>query len=225
MKVCAISDLHGNLIDIESCELLLISGDISPLNIQFNVSKMELWFIEFFLEWCENQPCEEIVFIAGNHDCYLNSRPLEYIRGLIRKYCDKTVTYLENETYDYLSNEGKVYRIFGTPFCHIFGDWPFMLTDETLDRKFQEIPENCDIVISHDCPYGTGDQCLQLNDEHRGSKPLRDVILRAQPTYLLTGHLHSANHLEELLGNTKVINTSIVDECYNVVYKPLYLDV
>lgn len=223
MTIAAISDLHGNLIDIKDpCEILFICGDISPLNIQFNLPKMEIWFIENFLEWCEDQPCDEVVFIAGNHDAIFSHHPPEYIRSLIRKFCDK-VTYLENEIYSYISKDGKSYQIFGTPFCHIYGTWAFMLTDEGLKAQFDKIPNNCDIVISHDCPYGTGDQCLQLNKEHRGSKPLRDAILRAKPDILLDGH--SANHSCEMLDNTKVYNVSIVDERYNIAYKPLYLNI
>ena len=38
MKICAISDLHGFLIDyIEPCELVLICGDIVPLYMQHSV--------------------------------------------------------------------------------------------------------------------------------------------------------------------------------------------
>ena len=39
----------------------------------------------------------------------------------------------------------------------------------------------------------------------------------------LHGHLHSANHGEELLGDTKVYNTSILNEQYNLVYEPLMI--
>ena len=34
MKIVSVSDLHGNLIDIEECDVLTISGDIIPCEIQ-----------------------------------------------------------------------------------------------------------------------------------------------------------------------------------------------
>ena len=35
-------------------------------------------------------------------------------------------TILIHEEYEYLSNEGKIYKVFGTPYCKIFGNWAFM---------------------------------------------------------------------------------------------------
>ena len=43
MKVCAVSDLHGDLIDIKPCDLVLICGDSVPLNVQRNSKGTERW--------------------------------------------------------------------------------------------------------------------------------------------------------------------------------------
>lgn len=221
MLIGAISDLHGNLIDIYPCKVLFICGDISPLKLQFDMEEMEYWITNEFLPWCEKLPCERIFLIAGNHDAFLE-RKKEKFKSLL---LGSKVVYLENELSEYTTDNGDCYKIFGTPYCHIFGNWPFMRTDEILKDKLSDIPEDCDVVFSHDCPFGTGDVCLELNEKHRGSIPLRDTIIRSKPKYLFTGHLHSANHNCEILGDTKVYNTSIVNERYKVSYEPLYLNI
>ena len=68
MKICAISDLHGNLIPIQKCDLCLIAGDVVPLNIQKNRVESIVWFFQDFLPWIKELPCEEVYMVAGNHD-------------------------------------------------------------------------------------------------------------------------------------------------------------
>ena len=68
MKVTAISDLHGNLIDIEPCDLLLICGDISPLEIQRDYIQMTKWIFNEFQEWIMKIDCPTIILTPGNHD-------------------------------------------------------------------------------------------------------------------------------------------------------------
>lgn len=34
IKICAISDLHGDLPEIRPCDLVLVCGDSIPLNVQ-----------------------------------------------------------------------------------------------------------------------------------------------------------------------------------------------
>ena len=232
MKIAVISDLHGMLPiypspyweGIEECELLLICGDILPLRIQTNMLESRLWLTEEFKPWAASLPVEQVYFIAGNHDAWLERNDL--IAHQIFSSHDK-VTYLKNEYVDYLSiQDSKVYRIFGTPYCHIYGNWPFMRDEETLVYKFSQIPENVDILLSHDAPYGTSDVCFEgwaADGRHKGCPELRDAIIASKPKYNFHGHLHSANHGEELLGETKVYNTSILNEQYNLVYEPLII--
>lgn len=67
MKICATSDLHGFLPEIESCELVLICGDIMPLRMQRNIPQSEKWLKTTFAEWVNNLPCESVIMVGGNH--------------------------------------------------------------------------------------------------------------------------------------------------------------
>ena len=78
MKICAISDLHGELIDIEPCDLVLICGDSVPLNVQSSTNRTKKWYKEKFTKWAENLPCEKVIFIAGNHELGFKGHQIIY---------------------------------------------------------------------------------------------------------------------------------------------------
>lgn len=229
MKVVALSDLHGTLLpveDIEPCELVCICGDISPLNIQANHHKMRKWLINEFKPWCESLPCDKVIFIAGNHDHIATN--VDFMYSIFPK--DNKVTYLFHKEYTYKSKEGKEYKIFGTPYCKLFGNWAFMEMDSKLEELYSDIPENLDILLVHDQCFGYGDvleigSATWADGTHIGNKPLTKVILEKQPRYLFTAHLHTCSHECINIRDTKRYNVSIKDERYDPVYDPLVLDI
>ena len=71
MKICAFSDMHGQLdFKIEPCDIVIICGDIIPLRIQSFTGPSEVWLRDVFIPWCTNLPCEKVLFIAGNHKLF-----------------------------------------------------------------------------------------------------------------------------------------------------------
>lgn len=230
MKTTVISDLHGYLPTIEQCELLLICGDIVPLDIQRNHEKSYEWFVKEFKDWAEAQPVDKVIFIAGNHDFVFEAMFADALKtefGVTGK-----ITYLENDYTTHTAKDGKTYKIFGTPYCSIFGPWAFSKTDEELATLFSEMPNDCDIVITHMPPAlayagtiidgpGAGTNC--------GSLVLADEINAKEPKYTFCGHIHTGDHtvqdLTNLFGNTTIANVSLKDESYEATYEPLVIDI
>lgn len=226
IRICTFSDMHGQLnFDIKPCDIVLICGDIMPLDIQFYTSPSEEWLKTTFIPWCNNLPCEKVVFIGGNHDFVLLRHP-DRMR-LMLKGQDKIV-YLDCETYEY---KGKT--IFGTPWCKPFGRWAFMESYEEQDKRYAryvDIIGNIDILMSHDAPYGVSDILLQkdcpwADGTHIGNESLRKLLEKAQPQYNFHGHLHSTNRDAEYLGKTIVHNVSLLNENYKMVYEPIYIEI
>ena len=227
MKICAFSDMHGQYdFKIEPCDIVLICGDIVPLEIQKNDIKCEEWLKTFFIPWCNNLPCEKVVFIGGNHDFIVYRHP-ELIRDMLKEQ-DKIV-FLDCESYEY---KGKT--IYGTPLCKKFYSWAFM--NLTLDEQ-QELYERhlkivgkIDILMSHDAPYGVSDVLLQkdcwwADGTHIGNTALRWLVDAAKPTVHLFGHLHSCEHEKTMHGDTAVYCVSLLNEDYKMVYEPLYIEI
>jgi Icc-related predicted phosphoesterase len=226
MKICAISDLHGNLIDLPDSDLLLIAGDILPLKIQDKVDKSLEWLETEFKEWCKNIETYEIVLVAGNHDFLFESNPNE-VKEVFRNY-GEWFHYLDNEVKTISIDGFPEISIFGTPYCHEFGNWAFMPGDGKLPELFGHCPDKIDIILSHDAPYGITDICLQKlaysSEGHLGNKELRNKLNLTDFKYLIHGHLHSSDHKFTKFKDGKVACASILDEQYKVFYKPLIFE-
>lgn len=226
MKICAFSDMHGNLdFKVEPCDIVLICGDIVPLKIQGYTSPSEEWFKTTFIPWCNNLPCEKVVFIGGNHDWFIMRHP-DRIRLMLEGQ-DKIV-YLDCETFEY---KGKT--IFGTPWCKPFGRWAFMESYEEQDARYSryvDIIGKIDILMSHDAPYGVSDVLLQrdcwwADGSHIGNESIRKLLDKAKPAVHIFGHLHSCQHEKTKHNETDVYCVSLLDENYDMVYKPLYVEI
>ncbi|GMO69321.1 MAG: hypothetical protein Nk1A_8350 [Endomicrobiia bacterium] len=223
MKLAAISDLHGFLpVITEKVDLVLIGGDISPLEIQRDQFMMLRWFKDQFYQFINNLNCDKVVLIAGNHDFGMERSIVDF-----KIFGDKLV-YLKNELYEYNG-----LKIFGTPYCHIFGKWPFMKRNSDLRREFKAIPENLDILLTHDPAFGLNktDSVLDYGEDNLGNVPLRDRLeeLITPPKYIFSGHIHTGNHnLEEFTLNSgcKVFcaNVSVKNEEYKPIYPPLFVE-
>ena len=237
MDIVAFSDLHGQLPKIEfKADIALIAGDIVPLHTQSGYVTSRNWFFTEFKKWAEKLPVDHVFFVAGNHDFFLEAISMteENVKTFDKELGDK-ITYLYNNVGSYTKGDETI-QILGTPLCHQFGRWAFMPTDERMEEMFKNIKlpkkTKIDVVLCHDAPYGVSDRLLQKTYHNPtvpglsiGSEPLRDYIKKIKPRYCFHGHLHSTNHEEELLGDTKVYNVSLLDEYYKMTYKPLYLKI
>ena len=229
IKICAISDMHGKLnFDIEPCDILCICGDIVPLNVQTFHQGTLKWLSKTFIPWCEKQLCDKVFLVAGNHDWIAMNHPDDWesiFKGTKITYlCDSEATYVKEKDDDY-----EEIRIYGTPWCHQFYDWAFMTSDTNLKKIYDKIPYKVDVLLTHDAPHGTSDVILQndmpwSNPGHIGCIPLGEAVDNKMPRFLFHGHLHSTNHEKEMRGDTEVYNVSMVDERYELVYKPLYIE-
>ena len=224
IKICATSDLHGYLPEIDKCDLVLICGDIVSLRSQLYPKSCKKWYTRVFQPWIDSLPCDKVLFISGNHEVGMEGHEEEY-KKLFGPHDKATVLF--HESYEYLGSDGKTYKIFGTPYCKIFGNWAYMRPNSDLKEKFSEIPEGLDILLTHDAPFGVSDILLQegyYTGEHIGNKPLAEAILQKAPKIVCHGHLHSTSREFEELGYSKVVNCSIKDEHYNPIYGPIVFE-
>lgn len=242
MKIIAMSDLHGYLPDPETIpevDVICICGDIVPLDYQFNVAKSIAWFELDFLPWTDKLPCKKVIFIAGNHDFFLEDlsytgtdpefsrkrAPKEIITDLLpgnHKSQHKLIYLFDNS----VEIEGK--RFYGTPWIADLQGWAFYRNDDVLKEYFSNIPKQCDVLLTH-MPPDISDMGTVLEPSfgygnNYGNKCLAEILQNRNIHYTFCGHVHSGNHnLVEYKDNCFITNVSVKDESYH--FMNLYFEV
>ncbi len=202
------SDTHGVLPVIPECDLLLIAGDVCPVQ-DHSLDAQREFLHGPFKRWLEEVPARDVVLVAGNHDFIFERLP-EAIPT------DWRCTYL-------LDREARIQglRVYGTPWQPWFTNWAFNLYEPDLAKKFALIPDGIDVLVCHSPPEGFGD--MLLDGEAAGSSSLLGAIQRVRPKLTVFGHVHEGRGRWQLPFGT-LANVAVLNAAYDHVHPPMQFE-
>jgi Icc-related predicted phosphoesterase len=218
MKIVCLSDTHGyhNRMKnpVPDGDVLVCAGDITVQG--------EIQGVTGFAYWLSELPHPHKVIICGNHDfCFENSfrrLAIDTLKGVTG------VHYLEDEE---IVIDG--IKFYGSPWQPEFCDWAFNLPrGEKLQEKWDRIPADTDVLITHGPPLGVMDHTYYDNIDVGCENLARTIMTR-----LTKLKLHVFGHIHEGYGFTKAhwddgltfVNASICDLRYNPINKPIEVDI
>lgn len=209
MIIDCISDLHGCKPALQGGHLLIVAGDLTARD-----TKSEY---VLFNDWIRVQDYNKIIIIGGNHDSYLEKNAVEERFFSVGCYLEDSGT------------EFKGLKIWGSPWTPTFCDWHFMKDrGAQIKEKWDLIPSDTDILITHGPPYGILDH-VEFSSrgnkyKHAGCEELRTAVERIQPRLHVFGHIHENPGQMVLKCTPKdvlCVNATIMNEHYEPVNKPI----
>lgn len=217
MIIDCISDLHGEEPSLAGGDLLIIAGDITASN------HIKQW--KRFYDWVKGLAYEKVIYIAGNHDGWLEHCCNNVRQEELAKEFPEDVSV--DESLIYLCDSGTEYqglKIWGMPWTPIFQNWHFMADSRTREEKCALIPDDTDILITHGPPMQILD-CTRRR-LHVGCRHLRNALDRVKPKIHIFGHIHEEygyvhykHHFAEE-ASTLCINASVMNVEYDLVNAP-----
>jgi len=224
MKIIAISDQHGNLEPIkDSCDVIVIAGDWSPLYCQSYYEEVLEWFNREYVPWMKTLKTNHIIIIPGNHDFVSTFGFFEDdLNKILKRYrIDKKVHYLCHSS---IIIDGK--KFYGNPNNEAPSGWAF----SKQYNQVYKFDEDTDVLITHQPPRVGDAGYVKKFKREFGSKELLNKILDSNIELNICGHIHTGSHKEQVivLNNNKVAsvyNVSILDEDYNLAYNPTVIEI
>lgn len=252
MKVAAMSDLHGYLPTPEAVgvvDIVLIAGDISPLDIQRDHLQMYDWVFETLLPWIKSLQCVKVFLTPGNHDFFFERRMISKsgrilnLKPALELASNSKLKILMDESTTFYNKEdlGNDLVIYGTPRCKQFGNWAFMHDEVKLEDYYEMIPDNVDILLTHQPPAGQhgigaykipvtkhdalSHEFMDYDYIQAGSFALQDVIDKKKPTYCVSGHIHNGRKGLIKYGETTYVNCALLNDDYVPHYPITYFEI
>lgn len=220
MKIWLISDTHGkhSFLDIPlDVDMLIHAGDLGT----FKEPTLNAKGVQETIDWLVSLThIKHKVFIAGNHDTSIE-------RGYVSPL-HKDLLYLKHEV-------GVIggLKIFGSPYTPTFSTgWAYNVNRAKIDRYWQEIPEDIDILVTHGPPLGILDHTscgINFTEEYGGKgvvscgdSALLKRVMKIQPKLHVFGHIHNEERCKnagimQVTGcKTKFVNASVLDLDYKI---------
>jgi Icc-related predicted phosphoesterase len=221
MKFTFISDTHTFEKKIQKH---LIGGDTIVHCGDFMDTGRDLSQLKQFLKWFNGlKNYQDKILIAGNHDRLFQDYDEETVFELVSEYED--IIYLQDSGIKYV--EGKdIVNIWGSPWQPEFNGWAFNLPrgGYELEKVWNKIPKNTDLLITHGPPQGILDTSGEpYNKNLLGCNLLAKRVKEVKPKIHVFGHIHGS-HGYKFDGHTHYINASMLNERYEVAYKPIHID-
>ncbi|XP_060075974.1 metallophosphoesterase MPPED2-like [Ylistrum balloti] len=229
LRFVCISDTHSRIeyggFQVPAGDVLIHAGDFTMIGLPKDIDK--------FNKFLGTLPHKVKIVIAGNHDLTFDKDMVEKSReqlttmfGVTEENFEAYMTknklsevkelltecvYLEDES---VNIHG--IKIYGSPWQPVFGGWGFNLPrGQLLLDKWNMIPDDTDILITHGPPVGHGDYSF---DGHRAGcvELLSTIQHRVRPKYHIFGHIHEGYGVTTD-GFTNYINASTC----TLKYKPI----
>lgn len=229
IKILCLSDTHGLHDRIQPnwlphADVLIHAGDIS------NVGRAGE--IDHFCDWFAGLKGYGMkIFIAGNHDLGFEEKSRSYkeVQAILSTY-KNDIIYLQDSGVQFIKDKGldteEKINIWGSPWQPWFHDWAFNLQrGKELADKWNLIPEDTHVLVTHGPPYGTGDFVPYKGGENVGCEELliRTKLLPNLQAHIY-GHIHYSYGKTMAHGYLQSINASTCNEAYQVVNKPIMIE-
>jgi len=205
MTILHLSDTHSfhHLLPskrFDRVDVVVHSGDCSNhYNPYLNEKE-----VRDFIQWYRDVPVKHKIYVAGNHDTSIEKRlvsPDEFRQA--------GIIYLENDS---VTIDG--IKFWGSPHTPTFGTWAFMKARDTINRVWESIPEDTDVLITHGPPKGIRDLSYDRNGnlEMCGCSALMKKCwkIKDQLKLVCFGHIHNMSGIETNQGVSMYSNTQTV---------------
>jgi Icc-related predicted phosphoesterase len=205
IRLVAISDTHGlhRHLTIPDGDILIHAGDITGHGQMEQVAD--------FNDWLGTLPHRHKIVIAGNHDFCFEDQPEETAALLTN------CIYLFDEA---ITLDGLYF--YGSPWQPWFFDWAFNLRrGPEIRAKWELIPPETDVLITHGPPLGYGD--LTSHGECVGCADLLESVRQKRPKLHIFGHIHEGYGMMQN-EHTTFINASSCNLQYRPVQRPFVYD-
>lgn len=212
MKVVVISDTHNKHkeLSIPKCDILIHAGDATSLGREHEVRN--------FAKWFEKQPARHKFFVPGNHELNFEKH-LPLSKTWFEEACPSGKLLI----HEGIEVEGV--KMFFSPYTPTFYNWAFMRDrGRHIGKKWDDIPNGLDILITHGPPYGILDVSI-YDKVHCGCEELLKEVYAKKPRHHAYGHIHFYGGQTHSENGTEFHNASVCDEGYEPTNKIIEFEV